>query len=171
MSDNDPDYPAMLLAGYMFGGPITSHVSDRIRNREGLELRRERARADPGRGQFGDAIGDRQPESGERPEGRIQLRRRAEADAEGTASRRPEFASSKKAYLETRTSGRAQDAGLLNLIATHELQGRTMKWDADLEAKIQSLTLEQVNAAFRAAYRSRAGIDRQGRRFQSRRRV
>lgn len=24
-----------------------------------------------------------------------------------------------------------------------------MKWDADLEAKIQSLTLEQVNAAFR----------------------
>ena len=36
MSDNDPDYPAMLLAAYMFGGPITSHVSDRIRNREGL---------------------------------------------------------------------------------------------------------------------------------------
>ncbi len=36
MSENDPDYPAMLLAGYMFGGPITSHISDRIRNREGL---------------------------------------------------------------------------------------------------------------------------------------
>ena len=36
MSENDPDYPAMLLAGYMFGGPITSRVSDRIRNREGL---------------------------------------------------------------------------------------------------------------------------------------
>ena len=39
---------------------------------------------------------------------------------------------------------------MLNLIAAHELQGRTMKWDADLEARIQSLTLEQVNAAFRA---------------------
>jgi zinc protease len=36
MAETDPDYPAMLLAGYMFGGPITSHVSDRIRNREGL---------------------------------------------------------------------------------------------------------------------------------------
>ena len=36
MSEDDPDYPAMLLAGYMFGGPITSHISDRIRNREGL---------------------------------------------------------------------------------------------------------------------------------------
>ena len=36
MAETDPDYPAMLLAGYMFGGPITSHISDRIRNREGL---------------------------------------------------------------------------------------------------------------------------------------
>src|SRR3954470_14638579 len=36
LSESDPDYPAMLLAGYMFGGPITSRVSDRIRNREGL---------------------------------------------------------------------------------------------------------------------------------------
>ena len=26
----------MLLAGYMFGGTITSRVSNRIRNREGL---------------------------------------------------------------------------------------------------------------------------------------
>ena len=36
MSEEDPDYPAMLLASYIFGGPITSHMSDRIRNREGL---------------------------------------------------------------------------------------------------------------------------------------
>ena len=26
MSENDADYPAMLLAGYMFGGPITSRI-------------------------------------------------------------------------------------------------------------------------------------------------
>src|SRR5262249_40111441 len=36
LSETDPDYPAMLLAGYMFGGPIASRVSDRIRNGEGL---------------------------------------------------------------------------------------------------------------------------------------
>ena len=28
MSENDPDYPAMLLASYMFGEPITSRVSE-----------------------------------------------------------------------------------------------------------------------------------------------
>ncbi|HEY3824975.1 MAG TPA: pitrilysin family protein, partial [Bryobacteraceae bacterium] len=36
MQDTDPDYPAMVLANYMFGGSITSRMEDRIRNREGL---------------------------------------------------------------------------------------------------------------------------------------
>ena len=36
MSQDDPDYPAIVLASYMFGEPITSHIPDRIRNREGL---------------------------------------------------------------------------------------------------------------------------------------
>src|ERR1700733_12049334 len=36
MSDTDPDYPAMVLANYMFGGSITGRAPDRIRNREGL---------------------------------------------------------------------------------------------------------------------------------------
>ena len=62
-----------------------------------------------------------------------------------------EFASSKKAYPghASLAPGRRMP-GCLNLIAAHELQGRTMQWDAGLEAKIQALTLEQVNAAFRA---------------------
>ena len=36
MTDTDPDYPAMVLANYMFGGSITARAPDRIRNREGL---------------------------------------------------------------------------------------------------------------------------------------
>ena len=60
-----------------------------------------------------------------------------------------EVASSMKTLLDTRAQARAQDAGLLNQIAAHELQGRTLQWDASLEAKIQALSLDQVNAAFR----------------------
>lgn len=149
MSDNDPDYPAMLLASYMFGGPITSHVSDRIRNREGLSYGANARAQIPVEGNSAmlTATVSLNPVNGPKVEFSYidELKRTLK---EGFTP--AEFASSKKAYLETRTSGRAQDAGLLNLIATHELQGRTMKWDADLEAKIQSLTLEQVNAAFRA---------------------
>ena len=36
LSQNDPDYAAIVLASYMFGETITSRISDRIRNREGL---------------------------------------------------------------------------------------------------------------------------------------
>ena len=36
MSDTDPDYPAMVLANYIFGGSITSRLPNRVRNREGL---------------------------------------------------------------------------------------------------------------------------------------
>ena len=36
MSDTDPDYPAMVLANYMFGGSITGRAPNRIRNQEGL---------------------------------------------------------------------------------------------------------------------------------------
>jgi zinc protease len=45
--------------------------------------------------------------------------------------------------------GRSQDAALMNQLAQHEQQGRTMKWDEQLEARIRALTPEQINAAFR----------------------
>src|SRR4029434_5172576 len=36
MRDTDPDYAAMVMANFMFGGGITSRLPDRVRNREGL---------------------------------------------------------------------------------------------------------------------------------------
>src|SRR5262249_4535972 len=35
MKDTDPDYAAMVMANYMFGGGITARLPDRVRNREG----------------------------------------------------------------------------------------------------------------------------------------
>ena len=40
-------------------------------------------------------------------------------------------------------------AALLAFIATHEELDRPFSWDENLEAKIRTLTLDQVNAAFR----------------------
>jgi zinc protease len=148
MSDSDPDYPAMLLAGYMFGGPITSHVSDRIRNREGLSYGANARVAIPAEGNSAmlSATVSLNPVNGPKVEfSYVDELKRTLKDG-FTAE---EFATSKKAFLDSRTLARAQDAGLLNQIATHELQGRTMQWDAGVEAKIQALTLDQVNSAFR----------------------
>jgi zinc protease len=60
-----------------------------------------------------------------------------------------EVATAKKAYLDAQFVSRSQDAALLTLLAQHEQLGRTMMWDRDLEARIESLTPEQITAAFR----------------------
>jgi zinc protease len=60
-----------------------------------------------------------------------------------------EVEGARKAILSSRTVARSTDGALLNLMVSHEQLNRPLKWDADLEAKIQALTVDQVNAAFR----------------------
>ena len=60
-----------------------------------------------------------------------------------------EVAAAKKAYLDSRMIGRSTDAALLGLMASHEQLDRPFKWDADLEGRIQALTADEINAAFR----------------------
>jgi zinc protease len=148
MSENDPDYPAMLLAGYMFGGPITSHISDRIRNREGLSYGANARVAIPTEGDDAELSGtvSLNPVNGPKVEFSFvdELKKTVK---DGFSA--DEVASMKKAYLDSRSLARAQDAGLLNQLAQHEQLGRTMQWDAQLEKKIEALTPEQINAAFR----------------------
>ena len=44
---------------------------------------------------------------------------------------------------------RSQEQALIRSIAARDRLGRTMKWDAQMDAKIQALTPAQINAAFR----------------------
>ncbi|MBZ5617827.1 MAG: insulinase family protein [Acidobacteriia bacterium] len=148
MSENDPDYPAMLLAGYLFGGPITSHVSDRIRNREGLSYGANARVAVPSEGDAATLSGtvSLNPVNGPKVEFSFKDEL-AKTLKEGFST--TEVAEAKKAYLDSRMVSRAQDGALLTLLASHEQLGRTMKWDEQLEQKIQALTAEQISAAFR----------------------
>jgi zinc protease len=147
MAESDPDYPAMLLAGYIFGGPITSHISDRIRNREGLSYGANARVAIPTEGDDAELSGTvtLNPMNGPKVEFSFvdELKRTIK---EGFTA--DEVAAMKKAYLDSRLAARS-DAGLLGQLAQHELQGRTLQWDAQLEQKIAALTPEQVSAAFR----------------------
>jgi zinc protease len=60
-----------------------------------------------------------------------------------------EVVAAKKALLEQETVSRSQDQNLARLVAARERFGRTMAFDEAFEAKIASLTAEQVNAAVR----------------------
>jgi len=148
LSEDDPDYPAMVLAGYMFGGPITSHISDRIRNREGLSYGANARITVPSEGDSSELSGtvSLNPANGPKVEFSFVDELARTLKAGFTAQ---EVAEAKKAYLDARLVGRSTDAALLTQLAAHEQLGRTMKWDADLEKRIQALTADQITAAFR----------------------
>jgi zinc protease len=60
-----------------------------------------------------------------------------------------EVAKAKKTWLDQRSVSRAEEASIANQLSTREHWGRTLLWDAKLEAAVAALTPEQVNAAFK----------------------
>jgi zinc protease len=148
MSQNDPDYPAMVLASYLFGEPITSRISDRIRNREGLSYGANARITVPAEGDSAMLSGtvSLNPGAGPKVEASFVDELKSVSEKGFTAA---EVDGAKKAWLDSRLVGRATDAALVALMVSHEQIDRPLQWDADLEKKIAALTADQVNAAFR----------------------
>jgi zinc protease len=148
LSQNDPDYPAILMASYLFGEPITSRISDRIRNREGLSYGANARLTVPAEGDSAMLSGtvSLNPGVGPKVESSFMDELKKVYEKGFTAA---EVEGAKKALLDARMVNRSTDSALLNLMVSHEQLNRPLKWDADLEAKIQALTADQVNAAFR----------------------
>jgi zinc protease len=150
MTDTDPDYAAMVLANYMFGGSITGRAPDRIRNREGLSYTvnsrfQAPSPAEGNAARFG-GLAISNPKN--TPQAEASFRDELAKTLAGgfTAD---EVAGAKKAILDSRRVGRSQDQSLVTLIAAREDADRTLAWDEQLDAKLAALTVEQVNAAFR----------------------
>ena len=148
LSQNDPDYAAIVLASYMFGETITSRISDRIRNREGLSYGANARLTVPIEGEAAMLSGtvSLNPAVGPKVESSFTDELKKVYDGGFTTA---EVDAAKKAYLESRMVGRATDGALLGLMVSHEQLDRPFKWDSDLESRIQALTAEQINAAFR----------------------
>jgi zinc protease len=148
LSEDDPDYPAMVLAGYLFGGPITSHISDRIRNREGLSYGANARLTVPTEGDSSLLSGTVSLNPANGPKVEFSFKDELVRTLKDGFTEQ-EVTEAKKAYLESRLAGRSQDAALLANLASHEQLNRTMKWDEQLETRIQSLTAQQISDAFR----------------------
>jgi zinc protease len=148
LSQNDPDYPAMVLASYMFGEPITSRVSNRIRNKEGLSYGANARIAIPTEGDSAtlSVTVSLNPAVGPKVE-QCFFEELQKAYKDGFTAE--EVAEAKKAVLDARMIGRSTDAALLQFLASHEQLDRPLSWDANVETKIASLTADQINAAFR----------------------
>ncbi len=148
MLDTDPDYPAMVLANYMFGGSITSRVPDRIRNREGLSYGVNTGFSATPEGNAAQFRAGAISNPKNTPKVEASFKDELSRTLAGGFSA-DEIAAAKNAWRDERKVGRSQDQSLLRLIMTREDYGRTLEWDEQMDAKIEALTLDQVNAAFR----------------------
>jgi zinc protease len=148
MSDQDPDYPALLLANFMFGGSLGARMPNRIRNVEGLSYSVSSRFTAPAQGDgalfSGAAISA--PQNTPKVESSFQDELARTVRGGFTAQ---EVATAKKAFQDQQRVARSQEQALLRILANRERYDRTLKWDEQLEAKIQALTPDEINAAFR----------------------
>jgi len=149
MTDEDPDYPAMVLANYMFGSSgLGTRLSRRIRDKEGLSYV---VQSDFGAGTKDDGgafvtFAISAPQNTPKVEASFKDEL-AKTLKEGFTA--DEVAAAKKAWLQERTIGRSQDGALAGLMAARSRFDRTLKFDEAMDAKVSALTAEQVTAAFR----------------------
>ncbi len=149
MRDDDADYPALMVANYLFGGgSLKSRLADRVRQKEGLSYG---VGSSLNVGSISRAssfnIG---AISAPQNLTKVDLAVKDElAKAIKDGFTAEELARAKSGILQERLQARAQDsalsAGWVRLLDVD----RTYAWSKKMEDNISALTLDQVNAAFR----------------------
>ncbi|HUI58222.1 MAG TPA: pitrilysin family protein [Bryobacteraceae bacterium] len=148
MKDDDPDYPAMVIANYIFGGSGGSRLFKRIRDKEGLSYGIYSNYAVPPKdeGTTFSVTAISAPQNTPKVEASFRDELARTVKDGFTAD---EVAAAKKSWAEERMVERSDDYGLLYILTEAERYDRTLKWQQDLETKVAALTPEQVSTAFR----------------------
>jgi zinc protease len=148
MRDDDPDFPALVLANHLLGGTSTARLPARVREKEGLSYSTSTGfNSSP----FDQSASFRvsaifAPQNRARVENAIR-EELARALRDGFTP--GEVAEGKRAVLEARRMARTQDRALVGRLGLYSFAKRTFAWDVDFEKKIAALTAEQVNGALR----------------------
>lgn len=149
LSDNDPDFPALILGNYMLGGGfLNSRLAVRIRQKEGLSY-----------GVGSQLQAGSLDQSGiflayaiYAPQNRDKLEAAFKEEIEKMLKdgfTADEIKSAKTGWLQSRQVSRAQDNELVGRLRSYSYLNRPMKWDEELERKVEALTPEQITAAMR----------------------
>ncbi len=148
LNEDDPDYPALVLANQMFGGDLKSRLFHRIREVEGLSY-------GVGSG-FGAGVKSKYARIFVQAICAPQNILKVEASFNDEVAkllkdgfRDDEVAAAKKTYMDDRVLGRSQDAGLARELAREAQYGWTMQRQADLDRRISALTTGQLDATVR----------------------
>ena len=148
MSDEDPDYPAITVANYMFGGSAASRLMERLRQKEGFSYGVQSQMTAASR----DDDGMFMTFAILAPQNIVKLEAAYKEEIEKLLKdgfQAKELEDAKKAWLQERSVGRSQDQNLLATLASNEFHGRTFAFQANVEKKVEGLTLHDVNTAVR----------------------
>jgi zinc protease len=149
LRDDDPDYPALLLANEILGGGfLNSRLAVRIRQKDGMSYG------------VGSVINVSSVDSSGRfigyaiyaPEnvGKVEAGFREEIDRARKDGFTPDEVNKARAgMLQTRQVDRSQDQVLARMLSSDLYLGRTMAFDSALEQKLLALKPAQVNEALR----------------------
>ena len=151
MQDTDPAYPAFLVADYLLGGsPLESRLAVRLRQKEGLSYQVQAASSTSPREPVTHwmAVAVSNPVNADKVQAGFADEVARALSAGFTAD---EVSKAKNVILQSRRVQRANDALLASTIDNELALGRTMQFDADLDARIAAVTPDAVNAALRQA--------------------
>jgi zinc protease len=146
MTDSHADFPALVLGNYILGSGASSRLFSRIRVRDGLSYgvgSQFSAPAKSNGGRFG-ANAIAAPANADKVEAAFRDEV-TKALTDGFTAE--EVATAQDAWTQARQVARAQDGALTGGLLGGLHNGRTMAWDADLDAKVRALTPAQILAA------------------------
>jgi zinc protease len=148
LTDNDADYPALMVANYLLGSGGNSRLWKRIRENEGLsyDVRSRVAWSshEPNSAWLASAIFA--PQNGVKVE-QAMREEIGRALKDGFTAR--ELAEGQRGLLNFRRLSRAQDMGIAAGLANNLYLGRTFAVSARVDAAIEKLSVAQVNEALR----------------------
>jgi zinc protease len=147
LRDDDPDYPALVMGNFMFGGGfLNSRLAVRIRQKEGLSYGvGSQIQASPL-----DQSGSFVTFAIFAPQNKAKLEVAFQEEVarvlkDGFTAE--ELKQAKSGYLQSRQVTRAQDGSLARTLAQDLFLGRTLAWDAAFENKIGELSADEIRAA------------------------
>lgn len=149
MKDDDPEYPALMVANYIFGGGgLSSRLANRIRQQDGLSYgvgSYMNSNPHVAKTTWG-AYAIYAPENKDALE-KAFAEELTKALKDGFTEQEVEDA--KKGWIQTQQVSRSQDGYLTNTLNNYLEYDRTMMWNAELEEKVSKLTAAQINSAFK----------------------
>ncbi|HEY6227032.1 MAG TPA: insulinase family protein, partial [Verrucomicrobiae bacterium] len=149
LRDDDPDYPALVVGNYILGAStLSSRLGDRIRQKEGLSYGVS----------SGLSVSSQDKRAGLtitaicNPQNISRVEKCAQEEIERLLRdgvTKEELENARQGYLQGQKVARASDVALAGILTNFRHLGRTMAFEADVEKRINGLTVEQVNAALR----------------------